>query len=142
MMTKKTAPKSNTSPHPYLPLEPTPQILNSRPVPLPVRLQASSYASQPDPTRCMHIIPNVYSVLMFHLVVSSRSTQLYTQLYPLVLFSVRSVGFVCLRVSPFYTVKALVDSGSTADIISSALVDQLKIKRIELEMPVPLNMAV
>jgi hypothetical protein len=41
-----------------------------------------------------------------------------------------------------HTVKALVDSGSTADIISSALVDQLKIKRIELEMPVPLNMAV
>jgi hypothetical protein len=39
-------------------------------------------------------------------------------------------------------VKALIDSGSTADLILSALVNQLKIKCIELESPVPLDIAV
>jgi hypothetical protein len=41
-----------------------------------------------------------------------------------------------------HSVKALIDSGFTADLISSALVDQLKIKQIKLDVPVPLNMAV
>jgi hypothetical protein len=41
-----------------------------------------------------------------------------------------------------HPVKALIDSGSTGDFISAGLVDQLKIKRVELEQTIPVSLAV